>query len=370
VAEPVPFSPVRRGQAQWITSPAVDAAVALCWLPLAVAGLAVGGSPDGLAAVLGGVFLLSFLHQPLTLPLVYGDSGQLAGRRRLFTWTPVVFVVAVLGGLWLSLTLVAIVAGLWNAEHTLMQRYGITRIYGRKVGDAAGPLEKAMLVSWLVLALVWVAADPSTESRIDRLPLGRTNANGLHVLTSLRPWAAAFVLPLVVVVVVLAGRWIRDEVHRSTRGEANPAKQLYVLSTAALFGWVVFVDPLSGLVGYVGAHSIEYFVIVHRALGSRFADGSGGSLGALVRRPGGRGRFLGGYVLVFVALVFVEKRWGGADLYSFTVLFLGGLHVFYDSLIWKLRRPQVAAGLVSTPPQPEPEPEPEPRPQPMANASA
>jgi hypothetical protein len=29
-------------------------------------------------------------------------------------------------------------------------------------------------------------------------------------------------------------------------------------------------------------------------------------------------------------------------LYRFAVLFLGGLHVFYDGFIWKLRRPAVA----------------------------
>ena len=41
-------------------------------------------------------------------------------------------------------------AGLWNAEHTLMQRYGVMRIYGRKAGDDHGRLEKPMLIVWLV----------------------------------------------------------------------------------------------------------------------------------------------------------------------------------------------------------------------------
>ena len=78
----------------------------------------------------------------------------------------------------MSVALVAVVAGLWNAEHTLMQRYGITRIYGRKAGEDDGRLEKAMLVSWLVLALVWTAADPATPGRIARMPLGEVNRTG------------------------------------------------------------------------------------------------------------------------------------------------------------------------------------------------
>ena len=53
-------------------------------------------------------------------------------------------------GLNVSLTLVALMAGLWNAEHTLMQRYGVMRIYGRKAGDQHGRLEKPMLIVWLV----------------------------------------------------------------------------------------------------------------------------------------------------------------------------------------------------------------------------
>jgi len=43
-----------------------------------------------------------------------------------------------------------VLAALWNAEHTLMQRYGVMRIYGRKAGDDHGRLEKPMLIAWLI----------------------------------------------------------------------------------------------------------------------------------------------------------------------------------------------------------------------------
>jgi hypothetical protein len=335
------------GRAGWIHSARVDVPLAFAWLPFAVLARAVSADVDALATVLGATFLLSFLHQPLTLPLVYGDPAQLAAKRRLFIWSPVVLVVAIVAGLAVSLTAVAIIAGLWNAEHTLMQRYGLTRIYGRKAGQSDGGLEKAMLMSWLVLALVWVASDIRTPDRINALPLGQTNTNGLRVLADLRPWAELLLLPTVAVVVGLLVSWGRSERRRWRAPDAspNPAKLVYLGATAALFGWML-VDPVSGFVGYVGAHAIEYFAIVHRALGSRFADGSGGSLGRTMRRPGGRRRFFGGYVVAFAALVAIESTITGPAVYTFTVLFLGGLHVLYDGFIWKLRRASVARGLV------------------------
>ena len=82
-----------------------------------------------------------------------GDPLQRAAHRKLYQWAPLVAAVAITIGLSVSLTLVGAMAALWNAEHTLMQRYGLMRIYGRKVGDQNGPLEKPMLIVWLIAAV-------------------------------------------------------------------------------------------------------------------------------------------------------------------------------------------------------------------------
>jgi hypothetical protein len=306
---------------------------------------AVSRDLDTLAVLINTTFLISFVHQPLTLPLVYGDPGQYALRRKLFIWSPVVFLVAITLGLWVSFALVALVAGLWNAEHTLMQRFGITRIYGRKVGQDSGTLERWLLISWLVFVAVWIGADPATPGRVQRLPLGDVNAASVDHLTTLRPIASALVVPLLVLSAALLLRWLAGEFERARRGEANPAKWLYVGSTAALFCWML-VDPVSGFIAYVGAHAIEYFVIVNHSLGSRYNDGSGGPLGVAVRSTHGRTKFFAGYAAAIVLLIVVLDRTGDPNAYGFAVLFFGGLHVFYDGFIWKLRRPAVARGLV------------------------
>lgn len=339
-------------RARWIHAPLPDVALAFCWVPFAVAAHRASGDREAIATVLTATFALSFAHQPLTLPIVYGDPEERAARRRLYAWCPVVFLAAAVGGLALSVAAVSIVAGLWNVEHTLMQRFGITRIYGRKAGEtdaASARQEKLLLISWLALAATAAAAAAGTERAVRRLPLGEVNSAGLGILADLRT-VARWLLPVVVLVaLVLTVQWARAELGRWRGGGGNPAKLLYLGGTAALIG-LMLVDPVAGFVGYVGAHAVEYFVIVHTSLANRWTtEGSGGPMGALMRAPGGRWRFLLGYATV-VALVIVGLReFGSQRLYLVTILTFGGLHVLYDGFVWKLRRPQVAAGLVTAP---------------------
>ncbi|HSP28767.1 MAG TPA: hypothetical protein VLN74_09480, partial [Ilumatobacteraceae bacterium] len=128
-----------------------DTALALCWIPFAAAGWVLRGDPNGTAWLVSATLLISFAHQPLTLALVYGDKRNFALRRRTFTWSPLLFAGAVLATQHISLTALAVVAGLWNAEHTLMQSYGIMRIHGRNAGEQDARFDKALLFSWLAL---------------------------------------------------------------------------------------------------------------------------------------------------------------------------------------------------------------------------
>lgn len=330
----------------WIHNPAVDLALALAWVPFALAAWALLDNRAALNMLLAGVFLLSFSHQPLTLAFVYGDPAQFRLKRAIFTWAPLCFIVAALIGHSISLALVAAVAGLWNAEHTLMQRYGVTRIYGRKAGDMHGMLEKLMLISWLVLALVWAAADSRTGGFLQRLDLGATNADGVEVLQTLRPWAQWLLIPTVTAVVALIIAWVRVEWQR--RSEANPAKYIYVGSTAALFV-VMLINPIVGIMGYVAAHAVEYFAIVHQTLGKRYkAQPGGGALGRAVRLPFGRPMFYVTYIGIIAMITFSLKWYGDPTLYFVVYLTLGGMHVFYDGFIWKLRRPEVANSVGAT----------------------
>ncbi len=331
----------RRATPRWIHGAATDTVMALCWVPFGLAALHWSGNAWATQVLMSGVLLLSFTHQPLTLALVYGDREQFELRRRVFTWSPVVFVVVVYVALNVSLTMLAIVGGLWNALHTLFQRYGITRIYGRKVGQHDGRLERAMLLSWLIGAMVWAAADSRTPGRILDAGLVGHNRDALEILADLRPLAVVLTVPTVAVAATLTAVWVRGELAAGLA--ANPAKHLYVGSTAALFVLLV-VHPLAGLIAYVGSHAIEYFVIVYTNLRTRYqlSPDDEALLGKAVRSRVGRPGVLIAYGAVVAAVVLVLQQLGNLMVYSTVLFVLGGLHVFYDGFIWKLRRARVA----------------------------
>ena len=281
---------------------------------------------------------LSFAHQPLTLPLVYGSPWRLSSHRRLFLVCPAVALVVVLVFSQVSLVTVAIVGALWNAEHTVMQRYGITRMYGRRTGDSQGGVEKLMYLGWLVVPLLWLTARDRLAAVVGRLSTGNIDEAALRMLARMSS-EAALVLPVVALAVGLVTvRWLATE----ARSETNPGKWLYVASTAALLG-MAFVDPIAAVVGLVGSHSIEYFVLVNRSVASESRHR--GALGSVVRLRHGRLGFFAVYAAATTGLFLALYRLAQPRVMLVTVLTVGALHFFYDSFIWKLRRPEVAASL-------------------------
>ena len=273
----------------------VDVAMALCWIPFAAAGWLLRGDPTSTAWLVSVTLLISFAHQPLTLALVYGDKRNFDLRRRIFTWSPVVFAIAVLAAQHISLTAVAVVAGVWNAEHTLMQRYGIMRIHGRKAGQDDGTAGQGAAV---LVAGAGVRLDRSrwpNAGHIEQTGLRGKNRRGLDILADLQP-VARVILPLAATIaVVLTVRWLRDEARRG--GRSSRTKRFYTASTAALFV-TILVNPVAGFLGYVGAHAIEYFIIVHRSAGPKYAnaDADGGAPVGYAMRRLGRAGFFAAYI--------------------------------------------------------------------------
>jgi hypothetical protein len=328
---------------RWIRRPAWDALMALAWVPFAALAIVWDGRTDRLQWLVAATLLFSVSHQPLTMPLVYADPHVRGSRPVVFRLTPFVFVVLVLIGLQLDPVVIAVVAGVWNAGHTLQQRYGITRIYGRKVGQGDGTTEHRMLWTMLVLALVVAAADPATPGRIAAAGLGGRNQRGLDVLTEAAPVARVLVPVVALVAAGLVTRWVREELAAT---QVNPAKWLYLGSTAGLIA-LTMVAPLAGFVGYVGSHAAEYYLIVHNHLADRYPDAAtdgGAPLGRAVRSRVGPLGLMSIYAAGIGAFIWAVRSLGSYPVYAFVFLTLGALHLFYDGLIWKLRRPEVARG--------------------------
>jgi hypothetical protein len=339
----VPAAPKAFG---WIYGRRLDLVIALCWIPVfaAVALLEArrGPAADHTVAVLfSGVFLFSLLHQPLTLALVYGDKDKFQERRALFTWSPLVFVplvaVAVLFDLWIIVP----VAAIWNTVHTLQQRYGLCRIYGRKAGYGSARLDRTLLYSWLVAALVIVGSAPTTLRLMARVMLDDTNRGAVEALTSIRPYALWLLVPAVAVALGTLAAVLRQE--RAHVHEANRAKWIYQASTLTLLASIA-IDPLAGLIAYVCAHSIEYFVVVYQTLRSRYGGKPATTLlGRVARSARARALFLVGFIGAFLVLVLRLPSLVPWPEYIIALYSVGILHFWYDSFIWKLRKPAVAA---------------------------
>ena len=129
---------------------------------------------------------------------------------------------------------------------------------------------------------------------------------------------------------------------QSRAARPNPAKWTYLASTGVLF-LVAVVDPLAGLIGFVGSHAIEYFVVVNRSVAGEASHP--GALGAISRLHRGPAIFLAVYLASATGLFLVLYDLAPTRVLLLSILTIGALHFFYDSFIWKLRKPAVAASL-------------------------
>ncbi len=319
----------------WIRGPVIDAVVAFAWVPVFVLGRSFADTPDRLAELTTAVLLVSFCHQPVTLPLVYGDVRERARHGVLLIAAPVLAVLAVYAGLGISLVLVGVVAAAWNAHHTLRQRYGLVRVYGRKVGQDDGEHEQALLLWWFGLVLLVSLAGHGLLERLASLPVGFLNHQIVDLLGVVQPVAALLALPVAVGAVVTTIRWWRLERARPQ----NRAKHLYLLGAAVAFAVAPF-DPVAGFLAFMSAHSIEYVVVVAGTVRRRAVPRS--MLDRIVRRPGGPVLFLAGYIAVVLIVVALLRRVLPLQVFLATYLAVGVLHFVYDGMIWRLRRPEVA----------------------------
>jgi hypothetical protein len=327
----------------WISGPVPDAALALSWVPFAFGAHLVEAGSDSLKALFAFVMFISFLHQPLTFPLVYASPWRLATHKRLFLWFPLLALAVIAVSTQISLMLVAVVGGIWNAEHILMQRYGITRMYGRMARDDQGQLERWMLVTWFLIPLLWTAARGELRHVLDRLSSASVDATAARVLARMTTEAAVALAVMVVAAGYLTTRWFVRE--RRAAPAWNSGKWLYLVSTAGLFGLAV-VDPIAAVVGFVASHSIEYFAVVNRSVAAE--QRHPGPLSRIVRQRHGRLTFFATYGLMTTGVFVALYRLAPATVLLLSILTIGAVHFFYDAFIWKLRRPEVAASLAMT----------------------
>ena len=263
--------------------------------------------------------------------------GSAGAHRTFFVWAPVVAIAAATIGSSLQPEVVALVAGIWNVVHSLRQRYGISRLYGR-MRDIDCASDNRLLWSWLLLAIAvaLVSSDLGVAAR--EVGLGSRNRTAVEALAATRP-IALVVLPIAALIAYgLTARAVRAEWQRPTR---SPARLAYLASTAMLLV-LLAVSPVTGFVAFVGAHAAEYVLMVRWRIGqaAQRAD-EGDRVGALARRVGKDGT-IALYAAAVAALIVAMRATDGTQLTVVGILTLGTLHFLYDGVIWRSPRPATA----------------------------
>src|SRR5262249_11205682 len=127
------------------------------------------------------------------------------------------------------------------------------------------------------------------------------------------------------------------------RRPVQSAPRLAYLASTALLLVVVALDPIVGFVGYVGGHAAEYLLVVRWRV-ARAAAGSGAdAVGRVGRRVGGGGT-LALYALAVAAIFLLLRSLPWSNVASVVILTLGGLHLYFDGLIWHAPRPGRTGG--------------------------
>jgi hypothetical protein len=299
-----------------------------------------------LAAVLA--LSVNFVHRHVVYFLFFGDEAQRRRHPTALWLAPVIAVVGVgaakLSGSADAWGVVVAVTAAWNIWHVLMQRHGVARAYAAKAGggvDERAHGRRDLLLLW-ALTLVTAAGVMRFQQRTFT-GLARKAWRLFEPVVG----GAAVLDALVVVTALLAAvalaAWLRAE--RRARPAARAPRALLWLSTAALLVVFWLHGPIVGYLVFGVAHSIEYMVFVHLYSKRRTARGP---------EPLGV-RALGEPVLLVIvsavllgAFVAARQVWT-VPLFMVYYTSTSLLHYFYDGIVWKMRRPEVRAPLVSAP---------------------
>lgn len=342
----VAVGPVGSRAPHWMASAPADQLMLWSWVPFAAAGIVLR-EPRAVLVGVSAVLAFSFSHQVLTVPLVYGDRATFDSRRALFLVAPVVLLVGVAVLRVEAFVLLSVAAAGWNAFHTVRQRYGMVRIYGRKVGQDAPGVEQWLLFAAFLTAVVLAAATPALESTLadGSLDLGQagTNTELVRVLGDLRPLARWVALPALVLTVALGVRWWVEERARPQ----NTAKHWYLASTLLMFAVAPF-SPLAALLGFVGSHAAEYYLVVVRSLRSRTSTTPDAFL-ARSTSAVGPWPLVVGFAVVVGGGVFGAMVGPFRDAAAVVAMTLGGMHFLFDGIIWRTGRPAYAASSFTAP---------------------
>ena len=294
---------------------------------------------------MGVIFLISFAHQPLTLGLVYGDPLQRGAHRRLYRWAPWMAFGLIIVGLNVSLSAVALMAGLVERRahaDAALRRDAHLRPQGRRRPRTHREADADRLARCRALLHRRLRRSAATgpqarlrwHQRSQRAAARRPRPDRTRRLLGRPDRRSRLRRPLV------AGRaaprccgqpseaLVRARHRRSgDRGDGRPDRRR---------------RRLRGRARHRVLRRRAHARCASAAMPPRWQP-------RLARRLGGQRRTSSTSWPSARSCTSPNRDFDGR-LYAFAVLFFGALHILYDGFVWKLRRPAVAASLGITPP--------------------
>lgn len=327
--------------------------LALPFAAVAAALVAHRFLPGGAVAAIA--LWVTIPHHFVTWLRVYGSPSEFRLWRERLIAAPLLLVLAAfLMMKFAPLTLVLIVT-LWDHQHSLMQQYGFARIYDFKARAGAPSTGRFdlyfnwvffvnMLVVSPLFSVIWVRMFHEWG-----VPISAQAVQVVHQLS----WAVIIVYGLVYLGHAV---WCRRQGY-----PLNPLKYLFLVASYFLWYYTSFTTTylLVYAVAHRLMHGVQYIVMVYFYNRNKVSrTGGDSSLLTYLGKPGHLRAFLlmgAAYALVFHALTEGHARDFGFgvigfsadfDLFSYSLLSsFALLHYYYDSFIWKVRKPEVQQGL-------------------------
>ena len=290
------------------------------------------------------LWLLGYHHVIATYARIAAEADGFRRHRALITWVPVAVALAVVAlafgiGAWTLPTIYLY----WQWWHYTRQSYGVGQLYRLKTGQTQRTLiELKAVVFGLPLAGILY--------RSYQAP-----AKFLGMELRVLPMPAEAVVVAAVGAAVVIAWWALRQLQAWRAGELAPAYTLYLLTHLAVFGvgYFAFSDINHGWLVINSWHNAQYLLIVSLFNSKRFGNevNPAQRLMSTLSLRRNRGFYFmttfGVSTLAYLALT------GGLSLVSASAISLTLVayqvinfhHYIVDSLIWKVRRPQVRDNL-------------------------
>ena len=330
----------RRNDAAWF--------LALPFAAIALSELAEQFLPEVVLAVVA--LLVTTPHHFATWLRVYGSPAEFARSRERVILGPLLLVALAYGLTMLAPLTLLLIVFLWDHQHSIMQQYGFSRVYDFKAQTGAPSTPRFDLAfNWIFFAnmlvvsplwsLYWVRVLHEWN-----LPLSTATV----VLVKQVSWAVALGYGAV---------FLGHVAWCVRRGYAlNPLKYLFLLSSYALWYYTSFTTTylLVFLIAHRIMHGIQYIVMVY-FYNRNQVERSGGDSRLLryLGEPRHVAVFLSlcaGYSIAFGLLTEADGRGFSfgpqIDFFTYSLITSFALtHYYFDSFIWKVRRPEVQHAL-------------------------